>query len=105
MELKETMSLQEMGEKIAFKEHDGVKSPASVIMEQLDRKYFDPYEFDAVHSWQEMPAETRTKFFNTIRSIPLQQMLAASNPRTAGNVPIALKEFLASSGTSGIAGD
>jgi hypothetical protein len=105
MELKETMSLQEMSEKIGFsKERDGIASPAMVIQEQLNRKYFDPYELDVTQAWQAIPKDTRDQFYNTVRAIPLQQMLAATNPRTARTVQPALREFLASSGTTGIAG-
>jgi hypothetical protein len=104
LEIKETMSLQEIGEKIAFKEKDGMQSPAMVIQEQMNHKYFDPFELDALQAWRAIPQDTRDKFYNTVRSIPLQQMLAAVNPRTQNQVPHALKEYLASSGTTGIAG-
>ena len=100
MELKETMPLQEMSEKIAKPE----SSPAKVIMEQLNHKYFDPYEIEAIAAWQNIPQADRNKFFNTVRSIPLADMLRATNPRTANQVNPHLKEFLASSGDSGIAG-
>jgi hypothetical protein len=99
MELKETMSLQEMNEKIAKKE-----GPADAIREQLDRGYFDPYEYDVLSAWRSLPKEDNAKFYNTIRSIPLRDMLAAATPNARGYVNPVLKEFLASSGTTGIAG-
>jgi len=100
MELKETMPLQEISEKIAKPD----ESPAKVIYEQLNHKYFDPYEFDAVSAWQNLPKADKDKFMNTMRSFSLSDMLRATNPRTAGRVNPHLKEFLASSGTTGIAG-
>jgi hypothetical protein len=104
MELKETMPLQEISEKIGFKDENKPTSPAKVIKEQLDRKYFDPYEINALAAWQNIPKADRDKFFNTVRAIPLADMLRATNPRTASQVNPHLKEFLASSGTSGIGG-
>jgi len=104
MELKETMPLQEIAEKINYKDENRTPSPANVIMEQLNHRHFDPYEFDAIAAWQNIPRDDRDKFFNTVRSIPLADMLRATNPRTASQVSPHLKEFLASSGTSGIAG-
>ncbi len=104
MELKETMPLQEIAEKINFKDDAKGNSPAKAIMEQLEHKYFDPYNFSALVAWQNIPQPDRTAFMNTVRSIPLADMLRATNPRTAGQVNPHLREFLASSGTTGIAG-
>ena len=100
MQIKETMPLQEMAEKIAKK--DG---PAQCIREQLERGYFDPYEYNVLSAWRGLPKEDNAKFFNTLRSIPLRDVLAAAMPNARGYVNPQLKEFLASSGTTGIAGD
>ena len=100
MKIEECMSLQEIDEKIAKPED----SPAKVIMEQLNHRHFDPYEFNAISAWQGLDKADRDKFFNTVRSISLADMLRATSPRTASQVNPHLKEFLASSGTSGIAG-
>lgn len=100
MQIKETMPLQEIAEKIA--KPDG--SPAKVIMEQLNHKCFDPHELEAKIAWQNIPKDDRDKFFNTLKTVSLSDMLRATNPRTANQVNPHLKEFLASSGTTGIAG-
>lgn len=100
MEIKETMPLQEIAEKIAAPD----ESPARAIMEQLNHKYFDPNEFEAVSAWQNIDKEDRQKFFNTLRSISLADMFRATDKRTSGRVNPHLKEFLASSGSTGIAG-
>jgi hypothetical protein len=100
MEIKETMPLQEIAEKIA-KPDD---SPAKVIYEQLNHHYFDMTEFEAVNAFQNIGKKERVTFMNTVRSIPLSDMLRATNPRTAHQVNPHLREFLASSGTTGIGG-
>jgi hypothetical protein len=99
LELKETMSLQEIGEKIAKKE-----GPGFIIKEQLERGYFDPYEYDLLSAWRGISKEDNAKFMNTLRTIPLRDMLAAGTPNAKGYVNPHLKEFLASSGTTGVAG-
>lgn len=99
MELKETMSLQEMGEKIAKK--DG---PGFCIKEQLERGYFDPYDYELLSAWRGVSKEDNAKFMNTLRDIPLRDMIAAATPNAKTYVNPHLKEFLASSGTTGIAG-
>ena len=101
MEIKETMPLQEIDEKIAKPED----SPAKVIFEQMQHHYFDMNDYEAVFAFQNLGAKERNAFMNTVRSIPLADMLRATNPRTADTVNPHLKEFLASSGTTGIAGD
>ena len=103
MEIKETMPLQEMAEKIAWK-RDGNEGPARVIKEQLERGFFDPYEPDILEAWRSTDPTDRAKFLNTVRSVKLADLLRAANPRTAHTAPTALREFLASSGTTGIAG-
>jgi hypothetical protein len=101
MEIKETMSLQEIATSpIAT----GSDSPAHVIQAQLDRGFFDPYEADVLEAWRVLGKETREKFMNTVRTIPLPTLLKATNPKTWNTVPNSIKEFLASSGTAGIAG-
>jgi len=100
VEIKETMPLQEISEKIAKPD----ESPARIIQEQMNHKYFDPYEFEAMSAWQNLKETDRAKFFNTLRSISLADMLRATSPKTKNRVNPHLREFLASSGTTGIAG-
>ena len=101
MELKETMSLQELKESAVTKK----EGPAFCIKEQMERGYFDPYEYEVLSAWRNLPKLENEKFFNTLRSIPLRDMLAAATPNAKGYVNPQLKEVLASSGTTGIAGD
>jgi len=104
MEIKETMPLQEMADKIAWKRSDGTEGPARVIKEHLERGFFDPYEPDILEAWRGTSKEDRAKFMNTVHSIDFADLLRATDRKTWHSTPTALREFLASSGTTGIAG-
>ena len=104
MEIKETMPLQEMAEKLAWKRADGTQGPARVIREHLERGFFDPYEPDVLEAWRNTDKADRAKFMNTLHEIKLQDLLRAATPKYKHTVSPSLREFLASSGTTGIAG-
>jgi len=94
--LTETMGFQKLAESVSIKEANGFKGPAWIIREQLERGYFDPNEADAIDAWLGLGEGVAENIIANVKRIPFREFFDHKHGK--------IKEFLASSGTDGIAG-
>lgn len=93
--LTETMGFQKLSESITKKEGNA-QSIAKVIKEQLDRGYFDMWEPELVEAWNNLGEGNVENIIANVKRIPFREFFDHKHGK--------IKEFLASSGTDGIAG-
>ena len=75
---------------------DNIPSVSNVIKEQLDHNYFDMYEPEMLEAFRAMGDVQANNFLASIHNIPFRHFFDTRNGK--------IKEYLASSGTTGIAG-
>jgi HK97 family phage major capsid protein len=94
--LTESMGFQKLAESVSKKESNGDRGPAWVIREQLERGYFDMHEPELVEAWRNLGDAQAENLLANVKRIPFRDFFDHKNGR--------IREFLASSGTDGIAG-